>query len=80
MASWTHIHAQEQDICREKNGGYDYVEVSINKDHTLNRDNVKYISHGQTKKLTRQETYQYFTDEYWTPFSMPSKYWDESWK
>ena len=63
-----------------KNGGYDYVEVSINKDHTLNRDNVKYISHGQTKKLTRQETYQYFTDEYWTPFSMPSKYWDESWK
>ena len=63
-----------------KNGGYDYVEVGINNDLTLDRDNVKYISHGQTKKLTRQETYQYFTDEYWTPFSMPSKYWDKSWK
>jgi len=63
-----------------KNGGYDYIEVSINKDLTLNRDDVKYISHGNTKKLTKKESYQYFSDEYWTPFSMPQKYWDKSWK
>ena len=63
-----------------KNGGYDYVEVGINKDLTLNRNDVKYISQGQTKKLTKQESYQYFSDEYWSPFSMPQKYWDQSWK
>jgi len=63
-----------------KNGGYDYIEVSINKDLSLNRNDAKYISHGQTKTLTKTETYQYFSDEYWTPFSMPSKYWDKSWK
>jgi hypothetical protein len=63
-----------------KNGGYDYLEVKINSDLTLDRNSVKYISHGQTKQLTKQETYQYFTDEYWTPFSMPPKYWDKSWK
>ncbi|MBP3792173.1 MAG: hypothetical protein ILA26_09130 [Methanobrevibacter sp.] len=63
-----------------KNGGYDYIEVKINDDLSLNRENVKYISNGKTKQLTKQETYQYFSDEYWTPFSMPSKYWDKSWK
>ena len=62
------------------NGGYDYLEVKINDDLSLNRENVKYISNGKTKQLTKQETYQYFSDEYWTPFSMPSKYWDKSWK
>lgn len=63
-----------------KNGGYDYVEVSVKTDMTLDRENAKYISQGQTKKLTKQETYQYFNDEYWTPFSMPEKYWDKSWR
>ena len=61
------------------NGGYDYIEVKINDDLTLDRNNAVYISDGKTKQLTRQETYQYFCDEYWTPFSMPEKYWDESW-
>ena len=63
-----------------KNGGYDYIEVKINDDLTLNRANVTYISHGKTKKLTEAETYLYFSEDYWTPISMPTKYWDESWK
>ncbi len=62
-----------------KNGGYDYIEVKIKDDLTLDRNNAIYISDGKTKQLTRQETYQYFCDEYWTPFSMPEKYWDKSW-
>ncbi|WP_295599224.1 hypothetical protein [uncultured Methanobrevibacter sp.] len=63
-----------------KNGGMDYIEVEIKKDGSLNRNNAKYISKGQTKTLTKKETYKYFTDEHWTPFSMPKKYWDKSWK
>ncbi len=63
-----------------KQGSYDYIEVSINKDHSLNRDDALYISDGKTRKLTREETYQYFDDEYWSPFSVPTKYWDDSWK
>ena len=62
------------------NGGTDYIEVKINDDLSLDRTSVKYISHGSTKQLTKEETYQYFSEDYWTPFSMPSKYWDESWK
>ena len=63
-----------------KSGGYDYVEVTINENLTLNRNNAILISDGKTKKLTEVETYQYFNDEYWTPISMPTKYWDNSWK
>jgi hypothetical protein len=62
------------------NGGYDYIEVVINDDLTLNRNNATYISNGRVRQMTKDETYQYFTDEYWTPFSMPAKYWDESWR
>lgn len=61
-------------------GGYDYVEVSVNKDNTLDRNNALYISNGNTRKLTKQETYSYFDDEYWSPINIPTKYWDESWK
>ena len=32
------------------------------------------------KKLTEDETYQYFSEDYWTPITMPTKYWDKSWK
>ena len=60
-------------------GGYDYIEVNINSDLTLDRENAIYISHGKTKRLTKEETYQYFSEETCTPFSMPTKYWDESW-
>lgn len=63
-----------------KNGGTDYIEVKINNDLTLDRTSAKYISNGNTRQLTKQETYQYFCEDYWTPFSMPTKYWDESWK
>lgn len=63
-----------------ENGGYDYIEVKINDDLTLDRTSARYISKGQTKQLSKEETYQYFNEETWTPFSMPSKYWDESWK
>ena len=62
-----------------KNGGYDYIEVKIKDDLTLDRSNAIYISSGKTKRLTKQETYQYFSEDYWTPFSMPGKYWDKSW-
>lgn len=62
-----------------KNGGYDYIEVKINNDLTLDRTTAKYISKETTKQLTKEETYQYFSEDYWTPFSMPPKYWDKSW-
>ena len=63
-----------------KKGGYDYVEVKINKDMTLNRNEAIYISNGKTKQLSKSETYKYFSEDYWSPFSMPTKYWDKSWK
>ena len=63
-----------------KNGKTDYIEVKINDDLTLDRNNAIYISNGKTKQLTKQETYKYFCEDTWTPFSMPAKYWDESWK
>lgn len=63
-----------------KNGGYDYLEVKIKDDLTLDRNNAIYISDGKTKKLTTEETYKYFSQDYWTPFSIPEKYWDKSWK
>ncbi len=63
-----------------KKGGYDYIEVKIKEDLSLDRDTAIYISDGKTKNLTNMETYQYFTQDYWTPFSMPEKYWDKSWK
>ena len=58
-----------------EDGSTDYIEVPINKDNSLNRENVKYISNGNVKTLTEQETYDYFTEEYWDPFSVPKKYW-----
>ena len=43
---------------------------------TLDRNNAIYISKGETKNLTKSETYAYFSDEYWSPFAVPQKYWD----
>ncbi len=63
-----------------KKMGYDYIEVKINNDLTLDRNSAIYISNGKTKLLSKKETYQYFSEDYWTPFSMPTKYWDKSWK
>ncbi|MCQ2970819.1 Ig-like domain (group 3) [Methanobrevibacter gottschalkii] len=60
-------------------GGCDFIEVKIRDDMTLDRNNAIYISDGKTRKLSKTETYKYFIDDYWTPFSMPQKYWDKSW-
>jgi hypothetical protein len=46
---------------------------------SLDRDNAIYISDGKSKKLSRAETYSYFSDEYWSPINVPTKYWDKSW-
>ena len=62
-----------------KNSGYDFIEVKIKSDMSLDRENAIYISNKNTRQLTKEETYEYFSEDYWTPFSMPKKYWDESW-
>ena len=56
-------------------GSVDYLEVPINNDNSLNRHNVKYISNGNVRTLSIEETYQYFTEETWDPFNVPRKYW-----
>lgn len=61
-------------------GGYDYIEIPVKSDLSLDRDNAQYISKGKVKKLSKNETYKYFDDDYWTPVSLPPKYWDKSWK
>ena len=58
-----------------KSGGYDYVEVAIKKDFSLDRENAVYISNGNVKKLTKQETYNYFDDDYYSLCNIPPKYW-----
>ena len=59
----------------QKDGSVDYVEIPIKKDNTLDRDNVRYISDGNVRILTKEETYQYFTEEKWEPYSVPKMYW-----
>lgn len=59
----------------KEDGSVDYIEIPINRDNSLDRDNVKYISKGNVKTLTKQETYQYFDEETWEPFNVPKKYW-----
>ena len=59
----------------KKSGGYDYVEAPIKSDFSLDRDNTVYISEGNVKKLSREETYQYYTDDYYSLFNVPPKYW-----
>lgn len=61
-------------------GGYDYIEVPIKSDLTLDRNNAVYISNGKTRKLTKEETYKYFKNEEWNAISLPTQYWDDSWK
>lgn len=55
-------------------GTYDYIEVGINSDGSLNREDALYVSSESTKKLTKNETYKYFTEETWTPYNIPYKY------
>ena len=56
-------------------GSVDYIEVPINDDNSLDRNNVQYISNGNVRILSREETYEYFTEESWDPFNVPRKYW-----
>ena len=53
-----------------KNGGSDFVEVNINSDLTLNRNNAVYVSNGNAKSLSSSETYTYFSQDYWAPFEI----------
>ena len=55
-------------------GTYDFVEVTINPDGSLNRNDALYVGAGYTKKLSKSETYQYFTEEKWTACNIPRKY------
>ena len=55
-------------------GTYDYVEVTINDDLSLNRDDALLITNGETRKLTKQETYVYFDEEYYSYANIPKKY------
>lgn len=59
----------------QNDGSIDYIEIPINKDNSYDRENVKYISKGKVKTLSKEETYQYFTEETWSPFNVPTKYW-----
>ena len=56
-------------------GGYDYVEVGINNDLSLNRNDAIYVSEGKVKQLTKAETYEYFDDESVSLIHVPKKYW-----
>lgn len=63
----------------KENGQTDYIEVHINSDNSLNRSQAKYISNGNVKQLTKEETYQYFDEEYWDPINTPRKLWIHKW-
>ena len=58
----------------KSDGTYDYIEVEINPDGSLNRNNALYVGDGYTRKLTKSETYNYFTEERWTACNIPHKY------
>ena len=58
----------------KSDGTYDYVEVTINPDGSLNRDDALYVGNGYTRKLSKSETYNYFTEEKWTACNIPRKY------
>lgn len=58
----------------KSDGSYDYIEIEINDDFSLNRDNALYLSDGKSRKLTKAETYKYFDEEYWSPYNIPKKY------
>ena len=60
----------------QTDGSVDYIRIQINSNGSLNRDNATYISEGRVKKLTRAETYNYFSEENWTPFNVPRQYWN----
>ena len=58
-----------------EDGRVDYVEIPINSDNSYDREHVKYISNGNVRTLSKEETYNYFTEESWEAFNVPKKYW-----
>ena len=58
----------------KSDGTYDYIEVEINSDGSLNRNKALYVGDGYSKKLSKSETYNYFTEEKWTSCNIPRKY------
>ena len=61
-----------------KKGGYDYIEAPIKKDFSLDRENTLYISDGKVKKLSKKETYNYYSDDYYSLYTVPPKYWNKN--
>ena len=59
----------------KEDGSVDYIEIPINSDNSYDRENVKYISNGNVRTLTKEETYNYFTEESWEAYNVPKKYW-----
>ena len=58
----------------KSDGTTDYIEVKINDDGSLNRDEAYYISPNSIKKLSKKETYKYFSEETWLSGNVPKKY------
>ena len=63
-----------------KKGGYDYIEIPIKDNHKLDMEKAVYISDGQVKNLSKEETYNYIGTDDWSPIAVPTKYWDKSFK
>ena len=80
--AYTHITFTRDGYLQQKkffnipksDGTYDYIEVGINNDSTLNRNDAYYVSEGSFKKLTKEETYNYFKEEKWVNYNIPKKY------
>ena len=58
----------------KSDGSIDYIEVTINDDGSLNRDDAYYISPNSVKKLSKKETYKYFSEETWISGNVPKKF------
>ena len=58
----------------KNDGTNDYIEVGIKQDGSLNREDAYYFTKGKCTKLSKSETYNYFTEEKWTGCSIPRKY------
>ena len=58
----------------KSDGTTDYIEVKVKDDGTLDRNDAIYISSTGTKKLSKNETYKYFSEEKWVTWNIPKKY------
>ena len=58
----------------KSNGEFDYIEVNVKNDGSLDRNSAIYISSSGTKQLTKEETYKYFSEDKWVTWNIPKKY------